>query len=90
MKVYQVDECAWMMGEDGPSCVAEFIKEYGGEQECITDFGEPVEVTPEQMKTMLVRDEETGMTCTYEEEFNRMLAHGQNLQFPAFFACSEC
>lgn len=89
MKVFQVDDSTWMAGEDGESCAAEFIKSYGGEQECLDEFGPPVEVTAEGMATMIVTDvDEPGQPKrTFQQALDEMVAAG--IEFPTFFASTE-
>jgi hypothetical protein len=89
MKVFQVDDSTWMAGADAKSCVAEFLKSYGGEQECVDEFGPPTEVTAEEMATMIVTDvDEPGQPKrTFQKALNDMIAAGS--EFPTFFASTE-
>lgn len=87
IKVFQVDDVTWMAGTDPESCAAEFLKNYGGQQECLDEFGPPVEITPEQMARMIVKSEDGEPDQTFQEALNSMISSG--MVFPTFFASTE-
>jgi hypothetical protein len=78
-----------MAGKDAESCVSEFLKSYGGEQEYLDEFGPPVELTAEEMSRMILTDvDEPGQPKhTFQEALDEMIKVG--VEFPTFFASTE-
>ena len=88
MKVFQLDDYDWWVGESLAACIAEARATCG--DDCYQDAEEDgCEVTPAELQTLIFRDDESDppRTCTFAEQ----LAHEIDLggEFPRLFASTE-
>jgi hypothetical protein len=88
MKVFQLDDCDWWVGETLAACIAEAREVCGDGSYCDAE-DEGCEVTAEQMQTLKFVDDDLDppQTFTFAQQLHREIAEGG--KFPRFFASTE-
>lgn len=87
MKIFSMNDCDWMAGEDLESCKAAYVKITGMDANDEETFSDTYELSPEKMDKLKFNDVEAGVTRTFREQLERMIAAGE--KFPTFFASTE-
>lgn len=83
IKVFQVDEDTWVAGEDAKACQI-YHAEYTNSIESIEVFGDPVEVTDEELNRRTFVDDENDIK-TWREELDELIVNPK-VVFPIYFA----
>ena len=87
MKVFQLNECDYWVGETLEACIAAAKEEWG--ETCfdeVMDRSEPCELDEKAMNILKFHDE-NGETRTFAEQLTRDISEGG--KFPRCFASSE-
>ncbi|HLO65306.1 MAG TPA: hypothetical protein VK165_20275 [Azonexus sp.] len=89
MKIFQMNDCDWWIGESLAACTADII-EYTGDPDCV-EF-DAHELTDHELDTLIFTDCDqdevpTGMKRTFREQLAIEIAAGG--KFPRMFACTE-
>lgn len=88
MKVFQLDDYEWWVGESLAACIAAARAACGDDcYDEAEEFG--CEVTREEMQKLLFRDDEHSppRTCTFAEQLAHEISQGG--EFPRLFASTE-
>ena len=88
MKVFQLDDCDWWVGETLAACIAEARTVCGEGSYCDAE-DEGREVSAERMESLKFLDEEVDppRAFTFAEQLAREIAEGG--KFPRLFASTE-
>lgn len=88
MKIFQMNDCDWMAGEDLESVTADYLENYTGGQTAEEAFEDaPFELPDEALDRLRFREED-GVRRTFREQLAFLIEGGQ--RFPCFFASTEC
>ena len=91
MKVFAMNDCDWMAGEDLASVTALYLKEYSGDLPADEALDESHELTRPQMDGLRFYtdhgDGGDGSYQTFQQRLNFMVQRGD--KFPCFFASTE-
>ena len=85
MKIFAITDCEWWAGETLEESVADYSKQTGISPED-SSFGEPYELTDEEMDSMVFTDDD-GQKRSFRDQLLAMEASG--VKFPTFFAMTE-
>lgn len=89
MKIFKVNDCDWIAAET-PEQALECLRQHVGDEDVdawLEDFGQPVELTAEDLDAHTFHDGDDGDERTFREELQRRIDEGD--AFPQFFASTE-
>jgi hypothetical protein len=86
MKIFAMNDCDWMAGEDLESCIQKYLADYAGSQSRDDALDDARELSGKEMDRLKFCDED-GTKRTFREQLDLMVAAGE--QFPTFFASTE-
>lgn len=84
LRVFQMDDCDWWVGESADSCIEDRHETYGPDEEF--DREEVHELSDQQMQALVCTDED-GSKHTFKEQLDIEIASGGD--FPRLFATTE-
>lgn len=87
IKVWAITECDYWAGATVESCIAAFKHDVGQDaDEYLADYGEPMELSDEQMNSHRFSADD-GSTMSFRERLDADITAG--IEFPKLFASSE-
>ena len=90
MKIFAMNDCDWMAGEDMESVTALYLKEYAGDTPADEALDDPQELTEAQLDKLRFQNEEAETPDDYQTFRQRLrFMETRGDAFPAFFATAE-
>lgn len=88
MRVFQLNDCEWWVGESAQACLDAALQEYGRETfDEVMEGHNPHEIEIPALHKLQFNDDD-GSKRSFAEQLQREIAEGG--KFPRLFASTEC